>query len=585
MALRNKNSTATQYQLPGAWVENVTPDNRALSKIGSDANSISSATTGGAMTAATFWLSSDYSGSTFAINQSSPGSLDYNLNGPHTENAGSAPDGNAYTLYVADNKTFNSVGALAFYNNRASEPVSIHKLYVGSGASVVLNPAGTAATTGTGGSFYASPSSGTITVEKYGPGSITTGRGQYNYLASTKIRSGTMRLDGFSSGAYPPFGTASYTLTFDPDNDTGGNPTLEFFVGPVAQNTRTLPNPIAMTGAGTISVASGFTATFSGATSGAGTLTIAGAGTVTWTNNVSVPLNVTGRLTLSGARNLTSATIIGNGIIDMGTGTFGVSSDVVASGFTGTINNSFTVSGGTISIGANITGTVTPSGGNITFAGASSGGIGTVAWCDVTLTGTFAASSGTTTLAGSVANPGVSIGSLNIVGPTGGMNVGRAIAMQNYAAVRLSNGASVPNSITANTDTTPVTLIANDASTCTYSGAFSTNQASGAVNVRAVSGATFVLSGSLTSSNAGRTFQLNGTAGDTGTIRVTGAGISGSSAATLNRGTLALNSTSTIGLGTGLTVANSATVTAAANNARVSSPITLNNGATFKFAA
>lgn len=300
---------------------------------------------------------------------------------------------------------------------------------------------------------------------------------------------------------------------------------------------------------------------------GSSALTVSSAGslaTLFITAAVPVPLSITANavVNIAAANNFTGSTLSGVGTLAMTGGQLGVGSSINASGHSGQITGTCSISGGVSTFGSNFTGTISNiAGGIITLTNTSSGSITSIGYAIVNLTGSFTGgAAATTTLAGTGGaggNPAI----LNISGASAGLP-GRILAMASNAKITLSTNASAANAINANTDTSTVTLEVPDATTATYSGNFSTNQASGNVKVQAYAGGTFVLANNtsaMTSSNVGRTFALNNDAGYTGTLKVTGAGFS-NAAATLSRGTLHLAGSTNKSIGTTLTVASGATV-------------------------
>lgn len=300
--------------------------------------------------------------------------------------------------------------------------------------------------------------------------------------------------------------------------------------------------------------------------SGSSTLTVSSnvsPGTLVITAPVTVPLNITTNavVNIASANNFTGSTLSGVGTLAMTGGQLGVGPDINASGHSGPITGTCSIQGGTSPFNSVFTGTIANIlGGNITFTNTSTGSITNIGYATVNLMGSFTGGAAATTTLGGSGGAGGNPAILNISGVSAGLP-GRILAMASNAKITLANEAAAGNTITANTDISTVTLEVPDATTATYSGTFSTNQASGNVKVQAKASGTFILSNAtaMTSSNAGRTFALNADAGYTGTLKVTGAGFSGA-AATLSGGTLHLAGSTNKNIGTTLTVASGATV-------------------------
>lgn len=379
----------------------------------------------------------------------------------------------------------------------------------------------------------------------------------------------------YATGQITPFGTGSITFS------NAGSRIVLVDDGYSAA-VQTCSNNLQMNANGTVRIEGSGTGLIFGTAGGGSTLTVEStANGYAQFSGVSCPVNVTGNMTMASNAGISSA-ITGSGTITMNNGSLSASSPA----FTGTINGNFTVDGGVLTIGGVITGTVTLNSGILTFPNVNSGVLGNIGYVTAVVTGRF---NGTGT--GTNLNGGNSVqpATLIISGPTAGIAAGRTVAMLNGSAIQLAGGCTLEAALAANTDTTNVSLSVTDATSCTYSGALSTNQASGRVTVQAAANGALTLSGSISGGSAGRTIALNEDAGYTGTIRVTGAGITGASPVTLKRGTFHINSTTTVSItssmnvtGTGTKVACQAT---AGIPARVQGNLTFGTGTSFKFGA
>ncbi len=554
MATRYKNSV-NDTGVPG-WVGGVVPTNNDLAAFDSQIGALTQITLstaafpGGSFAylsstpATDFYFGTTVSSTAFSMNQK--------LAGP------SGPD-NLYTVYIAPNKTFSYDGSFRALNDASDyQPI----IFVDTGAGIVLNKNASDSVLGAIGSeSVATP----FVIEKRGEGWVLTGRGvtpaAFNQLfGKVQIRQGEVRLDGgrtATAGYTSPLGNAATEFSAL----GGSTPTLRFAttysgVTTFGRADRTVTTGATFTTAGTITVDSGFTATMQGAFTGSGTFTKDGAGTLSLTGtSLAMPLVLTsGTVQLGASANFTGSTLSGTGTLAMNSGSLGSGSTISASGHTGTITGNCSISGGVSTFGSQFTGTVSNiSSGIIDLTGTSTGGIASIGFAIINLTGSFSAA-GTTALAGAGVNPAT----VNISGAGAGFS-NRTLTMASNSKLTLANGASAANTITANVDTSTVTLEVPNATTATYSGTFSTNQASGSVKVQALAGGTLILSGGFTSSNAGRTFALNNDAGYAGTLKATGAGFTGA-AATLSRGTLHIAGSTNKNIGTTLTVVAGATM-------------------------
>lgn len=316
--------------------------------------------------------------------------------------------------------------------------------------------------------------------------------------------------------------------------------------------------------------------------SGSGLLTITGPGTTSFAGTVSCPLSLTNTTVTMGASvNVTSSTITGTGTIAMSSGSLGSSSNVNASGFTGNVTGTCSVSGSTAvgassSFACNFQGLVpTVSGRSVTFTGISSGGIDAVTATTMILSGQFLASAKTTSFSGT---------NLKVSG-TGRFGGSSVLQLANSAKVSLSSSASLSASqITTPTDATTIVLESEDTTTCTF-GVVTSAQTSNFLDIQAFTGGTLIL-GSTVNVSAGRVIRLNNPATHAGTIRLNSNLGSNTAAAILYRGTLYLAGSAAKSMPTTLTINSGATI---ANGIAVPvalpGNLTLAAGSTFRFGA
>lgn len=547
MAVYIKENNSDSLQLSTSWVGGVAPGQLNTGKFDATLSAVSSITLTGRWMVGSFWYSNSCPVNSFSVSGNNVES--YN-------NTGSTPNGRS--ILIEAGRTFTTAGNLIFLNS------ADHAVEVAAGSELIPD----------GRVFAALSGSGTSSVTKYGSGTMWFGRATstpgVGAITGLTIAEGTIKVAGLGGTGTNPIGTGNITF------NGSGTPTLQFNSHNSAA--RTLPNAVVMTTAGTIDTPAGFTATMSGAASGAGALTISGGGTLNWSNTVACPVNIAPGATLNMGSSAINGAMTGTGTVAMSGGTIGGNSPA----FAGTITGNFNFSGGVNTLAASsITGTVTPTGGILTLAGSGSGILGDLGFVILYLTGNLSGGAGGTT---NLIGPGGSA-YLGIDGASAGLSASRTVAMRNNSVLALFNGASFAGPLTSTVDTTTSTLVAASASSCTLSGNFSTNQASGLVVVEAAVGGTLTLGGALTSSNAGRAFALNENATHSppgrasvnigGTIKLTGSGFSGSPA-TLKRGTLYLNSTSSVGVGTTLTVSGSGTTVACSSTGPYAAQITGN---------
>ena len=546
------------------WVGSV-PTATDVAKWGSIATNGNSANIATSKQFGAVWISSDMPGTTATV--TGGGSWG-------SSQVAGAP--NDRSLYIAANKIVAGPANYAFLGGTVGS-IRNHDVEILSGGELQVNGRVIGALSGTG--YNA--------VTKYGAGTMWFGRSATNMgtigISSLTIREGTVKVGG--AAGTDPIGTGTITFNATP----GNTPTLAFEFFSTAS--RTLGNAISVSNSGTIQANAGMTGTLTGGASGAGTLTIgAGGGTLNFNSTISCPVNVAAGATLTmGASNNITGALTGTGTIAMNGGTINSNSP----SFAGTISGNFSFAGGINALSGNITGTVTPTGGILTLSGTSSGYVGDLGFVVLYITGSFAGAGGTTNLTG----PGGSA-YLGIDGASAGLAASRTIAMRNNSTLALFSTASVGCPVTSTVDTTNSTIVVADATACTLSGNFSTNQASGSVIVEAAVGGTLTLPGSFTSTNASRAFALNEdtthspptrpTVNIGGTIKVTGSGFSGAPA-TLKRGTLHLNSTSSVGVGTTLTVSGSGTTVACSSTgpyaAQITGNVSFGAGTTLRFGA
>lgn len=490
----------------------------------------------------------------------------------------------AYGIYIADGKTYTASGSTAqiqFGAHAASGRTQV-AIYCGVNAS-----------------FRTVTYYGTGSIRAYGPGKVylaygaTSGQTQPN-PNGVIIDSGTIAVRGtdYATNTTPnPWGTG--TLAF-----VSGSSRLNIESG---GGSRSFSNPVSFPSGATFQIDSGSTIAFINVTSAGGTLTIAGTGTTTFTQALTIPSIA---FTANGTLNLGSGSVV-NSSITGSTGTLNAGGSTIIANcpsFTGSITGNFNFAGGIHTLGAVIQNTVTPTGGGLTFTAVSPGTLSdTIGYVYVFVMGRFNGSGGTINLAGTT--PGETLAFLGIDAASNanaGINSARTLNMLNTARVGLYSGATISNPITANTDTSRVTIVTSDASSCSMTSNFSTNQSSGLVVVEAAQNGTLTLSGSFTSSNSGRTFALNEdvthatpenmrpTVNIGGVIKVTGAGFSGCPS-TLKRGTLYLNSASAVGVGTTLTVTGSNTTVACSSTgayaAQINGNVSFDSGTVFRFGA
>jgi len=489
--------------------------------------------------------------------------------------SGAASRINGYAMYVGANKTFE----YPRINWPRQDAFGASDVYVGLNGLLVHSTDNVGAGLGSDKSTSTASASNAV---KWGPGTWRMGPNSTDTstLGSVTIREGVVQA-GFSSAAVGrnPFGYIGTSYSPVYFNGTG----VELQFGAFGTLTSfTIPNQLIFTSGGIVKSLPGFSATLSASPSGSGTITIGnGGGSLTWSatigNNVSVDAGAT--LTMGAGSSITG-TLTGTGTIAMNGGT--LSGD--ASTSNNTITGTFTANGVRTFNFINA-GICTSGSGYQTFTGSSPNGrFGNIAYSVVKLYQPWLGGAGTTT---TQASDGTNPSWFYFYG-AGKLNTTCTIAMSSSAAtLGLFEAANVDSPLTANA-TTASTILCGDATVTTYSGNVSTSQSSGLLKVMAAVGGTLTLSGSVTSSNAGRTFGLNedstySTAGDPsqptgtigGTIKVTGSGFSGSPA-TLKRGTLYLNSASSVGVGTTLTVSGSGTTVACSSTGPYAAQITGN---------
>lgn len=570
--------------------------------------------------------------STMAMSMGSPSSQ-YGLNSPPPSDAPAYPnghilyiaDGKVVTLNVGTPADFIAVTTrglrLLLY---ASAPSATFSMYIGTNSGLDLS------TSFSTNSSLAGP----ITLQKRGPGYIAMGKvdaATYNIntrqFFTTEIYSGELRLSGHQN-AYV-LGVSSdgvlNTVTFNAD--AGQSPTVAFSsMG--SGTSRTIGNPLfiyyrpSAAADATIAAASGFTATMSGTitpeTGTAATLRTVGPGTVVLSNaNITTGLNAASGITnvttctsvapsrpltvASGATlNASAATTCApssaaiNGTLSLhpslpatfsvattlaGTGTLNLangstlSGAIAGSGYTGNITGDFTLAnGGAVELGANISGNVTCSGGAIflTRTGSHVGAISSLGFVEVTVSGNFTNTSGSTNLNAAGANSWAYLtfdgAAASFSGRTIAFNTSNAAAQ---AIVYLKNGATLNSPLTANSASlgTDGAILSSEDGSNTYSGQITSSQSTGSIKVRCRTGNTLTLSGALSSSN-GRTFAINADVGYAGKVVITGGGFNNADMS-LSQGTLHLNASSSIGIGglnKTLTVSNAGTTVACSSS-------------------
>lgn len=320
---------------------------------------------------------------------------------------------------------------------------------------------------------------------------------------------------------------------------------------------------------------------------------------LTASSGLSIAAGCTLTAKTSAAVTVNAGTLTGTGTLSFGNGS-SLSPD--ASGFTGTINGDFSVSGGEFTQNGIINGSVTCNGGILTFGGADcNGSIAVLKYVYVYVKKGFLANSGTTQL---VTDGGSGVSELTFQG-SGRFSSGREISFEPGTAagrciVRLEQGASISSPIRFYTSNSAgSSLYSSDTATNTFSGEMGSNQSNGTMNVRCATGGRLNLTGNLYSFNAGRTFTLNGVAGDTGTIAISGNGFgtpnalnnntTGNAAVAMQNGKLFVNKAGAIGVGAGLTMSSGTTLACASSDKRYSAQIIGNvkllAGSTMKFGA
>ena len=463
-----------------------------------------------------------------------------------------------YSIYVHDGKNVTLGPSITFADNNTSN----HDIYVGTG--------GTLSTP-----VLRANTAGTNNVRKEGPGLLDLQDTQAsNALATFTIAGGTVST----------YRTTAVQFIA---------PTTYFENGGVFRliNSCTIPTAVVFTGAGTISTDPGQTVIFNSTFTGSGTFTKSGTGTLSLTaTSLGMPLNVdAGTLSIASGYNLTGATLTGAGTISL-LGAHTISSD--APSFTGAISGDFTYNapGVTRTFGGNAQGivTVTAASGAVVCTAVSTGRVDAIASGSVlslTGNGRFNGTGGTTTLG--LLNSGAA--TLDISGSTAGFAASRTIALRFGSRLLLRGGASVPNTVAPQTETATTEIRSEDTNTNTITGAITQNgvASSGTDNISALTGGTLVVAGTVTGTNAGRTWDFNGTSASyAGTVKLTGS-VAGSGPARLSRGVLHLNSSSSSGFSAGLAVTSGtlACSSSGAYAAQLAGNVTLAAGSTLKFGA